>query len=316
MTSLIENIRKQAQLDIKKIILTEAEDPRIQQAAKICTEQKIADILLVDQNYIQTHPDLYQQFSRQLFELRQSKGLTLTEAQQLLLKPIYFGTMMVKNHLADGLVAGANTTTQETFRPALQIVKAESRYDLASSFMLMQSPLTNFGFQGTFIFADCGLNINPNPDELAQIAIQSAESFRNLIGAEPKVAILSFSTGDSGKGEAVDKVKLTTQKIKQLNPNLIVDGPIQADAAIVPEVGESKNPQGLIKGDANILIFPDLNSGNIAYKLIERLANTQAVGPISQGLNQPINDLSRGCNAEDIINAIAITSIQSRLSKS
>ncbi len=316
MTSLIENIRKQAQLDIKKIILTEAEDHRIQQAAKICTEQKIADILLVDQNYIQTHPDLYQQFSRQLFELRQTKGLTLTEAQQLLLKPIYFGTMMVKNHLADGLVAGANTTTQETFRPALQIVKAESRYDLASSFMLMQSPLTNFGFQGTFIFADCGLNINPNPDELAQIAIQSAESFRNLIGAEPKVAILSFSTGDSGKGEAVDKVKLTTQKIKQLNPNLIVDGPIQADAAIVPEVGESKNPQGLIKGDANILIFPDLNSGNIAYKLIERLANTQAVGPISQGLNQPINDLSRGCNAEDIINAIAITSIQSRLSKS
>jgi phosphate acetyltransferase len=316
MTSLIENIRKQAQSDVKKIILTETEDSRIQQAFKICTEQKIADILLVDQNYIQNHSDLYQQFCQQLFELRQAKGLTLEESQQLLLKPVYFGTMMVKNHLADGLVAGANTTTQETFRPALQIIKAESRYNLASSFMLMQSPFINFGHHGTFIFADCGLNINPNPDELAQIAIQSAESFRSLIGVEPKVAMLSFSTGDSGKGEAVDKIKLATQKIKQLNPNLIVDGPIQADAAIVPEVSELKNTQGSIKGDANILIFPDLNSGNIAYKLIERLANTQAIGPISQGLNQPINDLSRGCNAEDIVNAIAITSIQSRLSKS
>jgi phosphate acetyltransferase len=312
MTSLIENIRQQSQSEIKKIILTETEDPRIQQAAKICVEQKIADILFVDNGYIQKNPDLYQQFSQQLFELRQSKGLTIDTAKELLLKPTYFGTMMVKNHLADGLVAGANTTTLETFLPALQVIKAESKYNLASSFMLMQSPLTNFGYNGTFIFADCGLNINPNPDELAQIAIQSAESFRTLVGAEPKIAMLSFSTGDSGKGEAVDKIKSTVQKIEQLNPNLIVDGPIQADAAIVPNVAKLKNSQGAIKGDANILIFPDLNSGNIAYKLIERLANTQAIGPISQGLNQPINDLSRGCSVEDIVTAVAITSIQSR----
>jgi len=315
MTSLIEKIRQQAQSEIKKIILTETEDSRIQQAAKICTEQKIADILFVDQDYIQTHSDLHQQLSQQLFELRQSKGLTLEESQRLLFKPIYFGTMMVKNHLADGLVAGANTTTLETFLPALQIIKAKPKYKLASSFMLIQSPLANFGYQGTFIFSDCGLNINPNPDELAEITIQSAESFRTLVGTEPKIAMLSFSTGDSGKGEDVDKVRLATQRVKQLDPTLIVDGPIQADAAIVPEVAKFKNPGGSIKGDANILIFPNLDAGNIAYKLIERLAKTQAVGPISQGLNYPINDLSRGCCVEDIINAIAITSIQSKLSK-
>lgn len=315
MTSLIENIRQQAQSEIKKIILTETEDSRIQQAAKICTEQKIADILFVNKDYIQTHSDLYQQLSQQLFELRQNKGLTLETAKNLLQKPTYFGTMMVKNHLADGLVTGANTTTLETFLPALQIIKAKPKYKLASSFMLMQSSLTNFGYQGAFIFADCGLNINPNPDELAEITIQSAESFRTLVGIDPKIAMLSFSTGDSGKGEDVDKVRLATQKVKQLNPTLIIDGPVQADTAIIPEVAKFKNPHGLIQGDANILIFPNLDSGNIGYKLVERLANTQAIGPISQGLNQPINDLSRGCHVEDIVNTIAITSLQSRLSE-
>jgi len=316
MTSLIEKIRQQAQSEIKKIILTETEDVRIQQAAEFCTKEKIANILFVDHHYIQTHPDLYQQLSQQLFELRQAKGLTLEAAKNLLQKPIYFGTMMVKNHLADGLVTGANTTTLETFLPALQIIKAKPKYKLASSFMLMQSPLTNFGHHGAFIFSDCGLNINPNPDELAEITIQSAESFKTLVGAKPKIAMLSFSTGDSGKGEDVDKVRLATQKVKQLDPDLIVDGPIQADAAIIPEVARFKNPHGLIQGDANILIFPNLDAGNIGYKLVERLSNTQAIGPVSQGLNQPINDLSRGCHVEDIINTIAITSIQSRSSES
>lgn len=312
MTSLIENIRKQAQSETRKIILTETEDTRIQQAAKFCTEQKIADILLITSDYINQHSDLYRQFSQELFELRQSKGLTLEESQQLLLKPIYFGIMMVKNHLADGLVAGANTTTQETFRPALQIIKAKPDQKIVSSFFLMQSPLTNFGHNGTFIFADCGLNINPNAEELAQIALQSAESFKTLVGIEPQIAMLSYSTNGSGSGESVDKVKQATQIVKQLNPNLIIDGEIQADAAIVPDVAKNKFPTGLTQGQANILIFPDINSGNIAYKLVERLGQAQAIGPISQGLNYPINDLSRGCNVDDIINAIAITSIQSR----
>ncbi len=312
MTSLIENIRQQAQSEIKKIILIETEDIRIQQAAKICTEQKIADILLVDSDYIKQHSDLYHQFSQELFELRQAKGLTLNESQQLLLKPIYFGIMMVKNHLADGLVAGANTTTQETFRPALQIIKAKPDQKLVSSFFLMQSPLTNFGYHGTFIFADCGLNINPNAEELAQIAIQSAESFKTLVGGQPKIAMLSYSTNGSGSGESVDKVRQATQIIKQLHPDFIVDGEIQADAAIVPQVAQTKFPTGLTQGQANVLIFPDINSGNIGYKLVERLGQAQAIGPISQGLNYPINDLSRGCNVEDVVNAIAITSIQSR----
>jgi phosphate acetyltransferase len=315
MTSLIENIRQQAQSNVQKIILTETEDIRIQQAARICTEQKIADILSVDSDYIKQHSDLYHQFSQELFELRQAKGLTLEESQKLLLKPIYFGIMMVKNHLADGLVAGANTTTQETFRPALQIIKAKPDQKLVSSFFLMQSPLLNFGYNGTFIFADCGLNINPNTEELAQIAIQSADSFQKLIGEKPKIAMLSYSTNGSGSGESVDKVQQATQIIKQLRPDLTVDGEIQADAAIVPQVAQTKFPTGLTKGQANTLIFPDINSGNIAYKLVERLGNTQAIGPISQGLNYPVNDLSRGCSVEDIVNVIAITSIQARQSK-
>lgn len=312
MQSLIQQIKDQAKLNIKKIVLIETEDNRIQEAAKICSEQKIADILLVDSTYINQHPDLYYQFSQELFELRQSKGLTLEESQQLLLKPIYFGTMMVKNHLADGLVAGASTTTQETFRPALQIIKAKPDQKIVSSFFLMQSPLTDFGYNGTFIFADCGLNINPDAQQLAQIAIQSAQSFKTLVNAEPKIAMLSYSTNGSGSGESVDKVRQATQIVKQLNPDLIIDGEIQADAAIIPHVTQIKNPDSQLQGQANILIFPDLNSGNISYKLLERLGNVQSFGPLAQGLNQPINDLSRGCSVNDIVTTIAITCIQSQ----
>lgn len=317
MNSTIEKIKSLAQSDLRKIILTETDDQRIQKAAKIATDQKIADILLVDTDYIKNHPDLYQKFSQELFELRQSKGLTLEQAKQLTLKPIYFGTMMVKDQMADGLVAGANTTTQETFRPALQIIKANPRQNLVSSFFLIQSPLTSFGHHGTLIFADCALNINPDANQLAQIALQSAESFRLLVqNAKPKIAMLSYSTNGSGTGESVDKVRQATKIIKETDPSLIIDGEIQVDAAIVPSVAQTKFPTGATQGQANILIFPDINSGNIGYKLVERLGQAKAIGPISQGLNYPINDLSRGCNIDDIVNTIAITSIQAKSIKS
>ena len=313
MTPTIENIYKLAKTNIKKIVLAEADDPRVQEAAKIIQDQKIADIILVSPEYISQNPDLYEKFSQELFVLRQSKGLTLEEAKKLMLNPLYFGTMMVKFKLADGMVAGANSTTQETFRPALQIIKAKPGQTIVSSFFIMESPNQNFGDNGVFLFADCGLNVNPNADELAQIAIQSADSFKKLIGNKPKIAMLSYSTNGSGSGESVEKVRQATQIVKNLDPSILIEGETQVDAALVPTVSLKKNPESKIKGQANILIFPNLDSGNIGYKLVERLGLAKAFGPITQGINQPINDLSRGCNVEDIVTTVAITSVQSQI---
>jgi phosphate acetyltransferase len=221
--------------------------------------------------------------------------------------------MMVKLGLADGMVAGATTTTQQTFRPALQIVKAKEGQNIVSSFFIIESPNKNFGDNGVFIFADCGLNINPDAQQLAEIAIQSSHSFKQLIGNEPKIAMLSYSTAGSGAGESVDKVRQATQIIQKMDPSLLVEGETQVDAAIVKEVAVNKNPESKIKGQANILIFPNLDAGNIGYKLVERLGLAHAFGPLTQGLAKPINDLSRGCNVEDIVTTIAITSAQSQL---
>ncbi len=313
MTPTIENIYNLAKSNIKKIVLPETNDTRIQEAAKIVTDQKIAEVILVSSEYISQNQNLYQDFSQQLFELRQAKGMTLDEAQKLMLNPLYFGTMMVKTGLADGLVAGATTTTQETFRPALQIVKAKPGQTIVSSFFIMESPNKNFGQDGVFIFADCGLNVNPDADQLAQIAIQSADSFSRLVGGQPKIAMLSYSTDGSGAGESVDKVRKATQIVKEINPQLIIEGETQVDAAIVPEVSLKKNPNSSIKGQSNILIFPNLDAGNIGYKLVERLGLAHAFGPITQGIAKPINDLSRGCNVEDIATTIAITSVQAQI---
>jgi len=313
MTPTIENIYNLAKSNIKKIVLPETEDNRIQEATKIITDQKIAEVILVSPEYISQNQNLYQDFSQQFFELRQAKGMTLDEAQKLMLNPLYFGTMMVKTGLADGMVAGATTTTQETFRPALQIVKSKPGQTIVSSFFIMESPNKNFGQDGVFIFADCGLNVNPDADQLAQIAIQSADSFSRLVGGQPKIAMLSYSTDGSGAGESVDKVRKATQIVKEINPQLIIEGETQVDAAIVPEVSLKKNPNSSIKGQSNILIFPNLDAGNIGYKLVERLGLAHAFGPITQGIAKPINDLSRGCNVEDIVTTIAITSVQAQI---
>jgi phosphate acetyltransferase len=310
MSSTIKKIYQQAQGNIKKIVLPESQDKRIQEAAKIATEQKIAEIIFIDPKHISQN-EHYQEFSEKLFELRRDKGLSLKDCRELLLNPLYFGTIMVKLGLADGMVAGATTTSQETFHPALQIIKAKDGQNIVSSFFLIESPNKNFGDNGVFIFADCGLNINPDAQQLSEIAIQSAESFKQLVGDQPKIAMLSYSTVGSGSGESVDKVRQAVQIIRKKDPNLVVEGETQVDAAIVPNIAVRKNPKTQIKGQANILIFPNLDAGNIGYKLVERLGLAHAFGPLTQGLAKPINDLSRGCSVEDIVTTIAITSIQS-----
>lgn len=305
MSPIVENIYRQAKLNHKKIVLPEIQDSRVKQAIKIIKDQKIAD-LITELPYSQ-----YQnQFSQTLFELRKDKGMTPDQAQKLIKNPLYFGTMMVYSGLADGMVAGANNSTSDTIRPALQIIKTKPSEKIASSFFIIKVPDKNFGENGTFIFADCGLNIDPDSETLSQIAIQSSRSFKQLIGGTPKIAMLSYSTSNSASGPSVEKIKKAIELVHQHDPTIIIDGEMQADAALVPSISENKYPKNKIQGQANILIFPDLNSGNIAYKLVERLAKAKAFGPLIQGLNKPINDLSRGCSVEDIVTTVAITSIQ------
>ena len=310
MNNIIKQIFIKAKSNPKKIILADAHDPRIQAAAKIAQDEKIADIILLNQEYIQKNSKLAENLANNLFKLRQEKGLTLPQAKELITQPIYFGTMMVKDGLADGLVSGASSTTHDTFKPALQILKTAPNQKIVSSFFVMEFPNQKFGQEGIMFFADCGLNISPNSEILAEITNQTLASFKQLTGAVPKVALLSYSTNSSGTGESVDLVKQATEIVKTQHTDLIIEGEIQADAAINPLVSFQKNPESILGGKANILIFPDLNSGNIAYKLVERLANAKAYGPISQGIAKPINDLSRGCSIDDIVATIAITSVQ------
>ena len=312
MSLIIDNILKQAKSNLKTIVLAESWDSRIIEAAKIIRQKKIANIIIIGQNgdIDQTNSPLKDKFAQILFELRQHKGLTLDQAKELVLDPIYFATLMVYDNQADGLVAGATYTTSETLKPALQIIKNKSQSSLISSFFIIDTNNPNIGEDGIFLFADCGVNLNPNSDELATIAIQTSESFKQFTQKQPKIAMLSYSTSGSSHGESVDKVRQATQIVKQLRPDLLIDGEIQGDAALVQKTSESKVKDSQINGQANILIFPDLNSGNIAYKLVEHIGLTNAYGPITQGINKPVNDLSRGCSVEDIITTVAITSIQ------
>jgi len=312
MNPIVENIYNQAKLNYKKIVLAEGYDDRTLEAAKIIRDQKIAEVIILgkDCDIDPESSPLIDQFAQTLFELRKEKGLTLNEANKLVKNPLYFGTLMVYLGLADGMVAGAQSTTADTFKPALQIIKTSPASKMISSFFIMETNNPNLGEQGILFFADCGLNINPNAEELSEIAIETAKSFETLTKKTPRIAMLSFSTNGSAKGEMVDKVKLATELVKQKNPDLIIEGEMQGDAALVPDICDSKFPGNNLHGQANILIFPDLNSGNITYKLVQRIANAKAYGPLSQGMKKPINDLSRGCTAEDIVTTVAIASIQ------
>ncbi len=320
-------IWEKAKTQKKVIVLPEGDDPRIVKAGEFATKEGLAEIVILgnEAEIKALVPDIDltgikvldikangvpQNYVEAFYELRKKKGITMEEAEKTLQNPLYYGSMMVKLGDVDGMVGGAKNTTGDLLRPALQIVKTAPGLNVVSSTFVMNVPNCELGVEGVLLFADCAVNPNPTAEELAVIAISTANTAKTLIGIEPKVAMLSFSTKGSAKHEYVDKVAEATRLVKEKAPDLLVDGEIQADAAMVPSIGQSKAPGSPVAGQANVLVFPDLQAGNIGYKLVQRLAKAEAVGPISQGFAKPINDLSRGCSVEDVINVIAITAVQ------
>ncbi len=329
--SFIDEIKNRAKKDIKTIVLPEASDLRTIEATDNVLKEGFANIVLIgneeeikklakDNNFDISNAkiinpknsDKYDIYVEKFYKLRKEKGMTIERAKELLLDSVYFGMMMVKMEEADGLVSGAIHSSSDTLRPALQILKTAPGTKLVSAFFLMVVPNCEYGENGTFIFGDSGLNENPDSDKLSEIAISSAKSFEQLIGKTAKIAMLSYSTMGSAHSELTEKVVEATKLVKEKAPYLFVDGEIQLDAAIIPEIAKSKAPESKVAGNANVLIFPDLNAGNIGYKLVQRLAKAEAYGPLCQGIAKPVNDLSRGCSAKDIVGVVAITCIQAQ----
>ena len=329
--SFIEQIKERAKQEIKTIVLPEATDQRILEAAQIVKNDGYAKVILIgNEDEVKkiandkkidiegikivdpSKSEKKEEYANKLYELRKTKGMTEEQAQKLILEPVYFGMMMVKLNDADGLVSGAAHSTSDTLRPALQILKTAPGTKLVSAFFVMVVPNCEYGSNGTFIFADSGLNEEPDSEKLSEIAISSSKSFEQLVGDQAKVAMLSYSTYESAHSASTEKVVEATKLVKEKAPELTVDGELQLDAAIIPEVAEFKAKGSPLKGQANVLVFPDLGAGNIGYKLVQRLAKAEAYGPLCQGIAKPVNDLSRGCSSQDVAGVIAITAVQAQ----
>ena len=331
---LMNKILEVAKADKKRIVLPEGNEERTIVATEEIYKQGYAHPILVgnkeeilnkatalkvDLTGVEIiGPETSENLSKYIeafYELRKNKGMTMSKAEKIVRDPLYFGTMMVKLGDADGMVSGAVHTTGDLLRPGLQIIKTAPGVSVVSSFFIMMVPDSVYGEEGMLLFSDCAVNPNPNEDQLAAIAIATAETAKNLCKVEPRVAMLSFSTMGSADHELVSKVRTATEKAKELRPDLLIDGEMQLDAAIVESVASQKAPNSKVAGKANVLVFPDLQAGNIGYKLVQRFAKAEAIGPICQGFAKPINDLSRGCSSEDIVKVVAITAVQAQSSK-
>lgn len=327
MSAFLDSVISRAKAEKKTIVLPEGDDPRTLEAAERLLADEIANLIILgNADAIKAagkalegariiDPETYEgrdELAAGLHEARKHKGMTEEQAAELVGDVLYMGVMLVKSGQADGMVAGACHSTGDVLRPSLQVLKTAPGAKLVSSFFVMCVPDCEFGANGTFVFSDCGLEVQPDAERLANIAISSASSFASLIGADPAVAMLSHSSHGSATNDDAAKVVEATRIAKELAPELKLDGELQLDAAIVPEIGASKAPDSPVAGHANVLVFPDLDAGNIGYKLVQRLANAEAYGPITQGIAAPVNDLSRGCNADDIYGVVAITCVQAQ----
>lgn len=329
----IDIIKEKARTDKKTIVLPETSDKRTLIAAAHIIKEDIANIIMVGDEekihdgagwlevdlegvtIVNPHKcEKFEEYAQLLYETRKSKGMTEAKAREILLEdPLTFGVVMVKANDADGMVAGACHATADVLRPSLQILKTAPGVKLVSGFFIMDVPDCPYGENGTFLFADCGLNQDPSAEDLAAIADTSAKSFKNLVNAKPIIAMLSHSTKGSAKHPLVDKVVEATKIAKEQYPNLTIDGELQPDAALVPHIAKAKAPGSEVAGKANVLVFPNLDCGNISYKLVQRLGKAEAYGPMLQGISKPVNDLSRGCSWEDIVGVVALTAVQAQL---
>lgn len=306
----IKLIREKAKHQSKTIVLSEGHDARVRRAAEFISKEGIAKVILLEKQTLD--PKKIDEYTELFYQLRQHKGASRDEAHAYASNPVFYGALMVREGLADGFVAGAATTTSDVARAALYCLGIDKRIATIASCFIMVVPNCPYGENGVFIFADCGIIPDPTTRQLAQIALSSAELARKVLGVTPRVALLSYSTKGSASGRFVERIREATAMLKDMSPDLLVDGELQVDAAIVPEVARTKNPDSPIQGNANILIFPNLESGNISYKLVERLSGGRALGPLLLGLVKPCSDLSRGCSWEDVVDCTAVTAIRAQ----